>query len=47
MPLDVKLGDDIVRLPMNMGVGVLAVPAGVDPVIDPGMWVLMEYEDAR
>jgi aminopeptidase N len=44
MPLDVRLGDTIVRVPMEKGVGVLSVPEGVEPIVDPGMWVLMEYE---
>ena len=44
MPIDVRLGDDIVRVPMEQGVGVLVVPNGVDPIVDPGMWVLMDYD---
>jgi aminopeptidase N len=44
MPLDVQLGDTIVRVPMDRGVGILNVPLGIEPIVDPGMWVLMEYE---
>ena len=36
-----RLGDSLVHVPMDKGVGVLTVPDGVDPVVDPGMWVLM------
>ena len=48
MPLEVRIGDEVLRVPMERGVGVVAVPAGVEPIIDPGMWVLMEFDgDAR
>ncbi len=48
MPIDVRIGDEVHRVPMERGVGVVSVPAAVEPTIDPGMWVLMEFEgDAR
>jgi aminopeptidase N len=48
MPLEVRIGGEVHRVPMERGVGVVTVPAGVEPIIDPGMWVLMEFDgDAR
>ncbi len=47
MPLEVRVGSEVHHLPMENGVGVLVVPDGIDPVVDPGMWVLMEHEGDR
>jgi hypothetical protein len=47
MPLEVRLGSEVHHLPMENGVGVLVVPDGIEPEVDPGMWVLMEYGGDR
>ncbi len=48
MPLEVRIGGEVHRVPMERGVGVVTVPADLEPIIDPGMWVLMEFDgDAR
>jgi aminopeptidase N len=44
MPLEVRIGDTTHHLAMEHGIGILTVPEGVEPVVDPGMWVLMEGE---
>jgi aminopeptidase N len=40
MPVEVLLGERTARVDMTDGTGELQVPAGVEPVIDPGNWVL-------
>ena len=40
MPVDVRLGERTVRVGMTEGTGVLQVPAGVEPVVDPENWIL-------
>jgi len=40
--VEVKLGDDLVKVEMKNGAGSVLVPENVDPVIDPDHWVTME-----
>jgi len=40
MPVDVMLGDEVRRLEMPGGKTVVAIPPGVEPIIDPESWVL-------
>jgi aminopeptidase N len=40
MAVDVRLGEQTVRVDMTEGTGTLHVPAGVEPVIDPEDWIL-------
>lgn len=40
MPVEVRLGDEIRRVPMPGGETVLTLSAGVEPVIDPNNWIL-------
>jgi aminopeptidase N len=48
MPLEVRIGDEVHLVPMERGVGVVSVPINVEPIVDPGMWVLMEFDgDSR
>ena len=40
LPVDVLLGPDTVRVEMPGGEGLVAVPSGVTPVVDPANWLL-------
>ncbi len=42
LPVDVQLGDETVRVDTPNGRGQIDIPRGVDPIIDPYGWVLME-----
>jgi aminopeptidase N len=44
MPIDVHLRDSVVRVETPNGRGVLVIPPGIEPVIDPDGWVLREVE---
>ncbi|PKL83941.1 MAG: peptidase M1 [Ignavibacteriae bacterium HGW-Ignavibacteriae-3] len=41
LPVEVKLGDDFVRIEMKDGKGEFALPSGTEYVIDPNGWILM------
>jgi aminopeptidase N len=39
VPVEVKLGDEIVKVEMRDGAGSIKIPDGVEPVIDPDKWI--------
>jgi len=41
VPVEVKLGDEIVKVEMRDGAGSVKIPDGVEPVIDPNKWITM------
>ena len=41
VPVEVKLGDEIVKVEMREGAGSVNIPDGVEPVIDPDKWITM------
>ena len=41
VPVEVKLGDEIVKVEMREGAGSVKIPDRVDPVIDPDKWITM------
>jgi aminopeptidase N len=41
MPVEVKLGEEIVKVEMLKGASSLKIPDGVEPVIDPDKWITM------
>lgn len=41
LPVEVKIGDSIIRVDMSRDIGKVEVPQGVCPTIDPNHWVLM------
>jgi aminopeptidase N len=41
VPVEVKLGDEIVKVEMRDGAGSVKIPDGVEPVIDPDKWITM------
>ncbi len=41
VPVEVKLGDEIVKVEMCEGAGSVKIPEGVKPVIDPDKWITM------
>jgi len=42
LPVEVKLGEDIIKVAMPNGRGEVSIPSGITPVIDPDSWILME-----
>lgn len=44
MPVEVQLGDEVIRVDMEGDEAVVDVPAGAEPVIDPDDWILAEGE---
>ena len=42
LPVDVKLGGDIVKVDMNNNHGEVDIPAGVTPVVDPDSWLTID-----
>jgi len=41
IPVEVQLGDEIVKVEMREGAGSIKIPDGVEPVIDPDKWITM------
>jgi len=41
VPVEVKLGDEIIKVEMRDGAGSLEIPEGVEPGIDPNKWITM------
>ena len=41
LPVQVKIGDEIVKIEMKDGAGSIKIPEGVEPEIDPGKWLTM------
>lgn len=41
LPVQVKIGDEIVKIEMKDGAGSMKIPEGVEPEIDPGKWLTM------
>jgi photosystem II stability/assembly factor-like uncharacterized protein len=41
LPVDISLGDAVIRMDMSEGMGKVYLPPGKDPVIDPDHWILM------
>ncbi|MBK9096644.1 MAG: M1 family metallopeptidase [bacterium] len=41
VPVEVQLGDEIVKVEMREGAGSVKIPDGVEPVIDPVKWITM------
>jgi aminopeptidase N len=41
VPVEVKLGDEIVKVEMREGAGSVNIPEGVEPEIDPNKWITM------
>ena len=41
LPVQVKIGDEIVKIEMKDGAGSMNIPEGVEPEIDPGKWLTM------
>jgi aminopeptidase N len=41
VPVEVNLGDEIVKVEMREGAGSIKIPDGVVPVIDPSKWITM------
>ena len=41
VPVEVQLGDEIVKVEMREGAGSVKIPDGVEPVIDPDKWITM------
>ena len=44
VPVEVKLGDEVVKVEMREGAGSIKIPEGVEPVIDPDKWITMAGE---
>jgi hypothetical protein len=44
MPIEVKVGDEIVKLPMTDGTGTITVPEGAHVVVDPWARVLKQSD---
>jgi photosystem II stability/assembly factor-like uncharacterized protein len=42
VPVEIKLGNSIIKLDMVQGRGKVAIPPGVSPDIDPNDWILMD-----
>ncbi|MEZ4698106.1 MAG: M1 family metallopeptidase [Rhodothermales bacterium] len=42
MPIDVRVGAETIRVPMDGGSGSIAVPEGVEIAVDPDRWVLRQ-----
>jgi aminopeptidase N len=42
LPVQVKIGDEIVKIEMKDGAGSIKIPEGVEPEIDPGKWITMD-----
>jgi aminopeptidase N len=47
VPVEVKLGDEIVKVEMREGAGSVKIPDGVEPVIDPDKWITMAEPEAE
>lgn len=47
VPVEVKLGDEVVKVEMKEGAGSIKIPDGVEPVIDPGKWITMAEPGAE
>ena len=41
IPVEVQLGDEIVKVEMREGAGSIKILEGVEPVIDPNKWITM------
>lgn len=41
LPVEVQLGDEIIKVEMREGAGSIKIPDGVEPVIDPDKWITM------
>jgi aminopeptidase N len=41
VPVEVMLGEDVVKVEMREGAGSVIIPEGVEPVIDPDKWITM------
>lgn len=41
VPVEVRLGNEIVKVEMREGAGSVKIPEGVEPVIDPEKWITM------
>ena len=41
MPVEVQIGDQIIKVEMLDGKGSTIIPEGVEPVIDPDKWITM------
>jgi aminopeptidase N len=42
IPVEVRIGEDIVQVEMITGTGSVHIPEGAEPVIDPNNWITME-----
>jgi aminopeptidase N len=47
VPVEVKLGDEIVKVEMREGAGSVKIPDEVEPDIDPDKWITMAEQDAE
>ena len=42
LPVEVIVGDEIIKVEMREGAGSVKIPEGVEPVIDPDKWITMD-----
>jgi len=47
VPVEVKLGDEIVKVEMRDGAGSVKIPEGVELVVDPDKWITMAEVEAE
>jgi len=47
VPVEVKLGEEIIKVEMREGAGSVKIPEGVKPVIDPDKWITMAEPEAE
>ncbi len=41
MPIKIEIGKEIIKVEMREGTGLVKIPEGVEPVIDPDKWITM------
>jgi len=47
VPVEVKIGEEIIKVEMREGAGSVKIPDGVEPVIDPNKWITMAEPGAE
>ena len=47
VPVEVKMGDKVIKVEMKEGAGSVKIPDGVEPVIDPDKWITMAEPEAE
>ena len=47
VPVEVKIGDETVKIKMIEGGSSIKIPGGIDPEIDPDRWLTMNFDLSR